>query len=224
MAAPAAPIVAGRVARAESGAAADEARKDNFVAAAPAPAPAPPPPPPAAMAPPPSMAMAKAEMKVRGNSDIIVTGMRASRQKAAGRGDWNACTLNDPRRSLSGCKSLIDPGAKGQAGQAAARVADGLSLAWQGDLDGAIKAFDQAIVLQPRLSIAYLNRGLARQREGDFDRAIADLDQAVRYAPGAARGYYNRSLALREHGDARRASADEARAVDLDPDYDAVVR
>ena len=169
------------------------------------------------------MAMAKAAMDERASGDIVVTGVRASREGAAGRGDWNACTLNDPKRSLSGCRSLIDPGAKGPKGQAAARVADGLSLGWQGDLDGAISAFDQAIELQPRSAIAWLNRGLAWQRKGELGRAIADLDQAVRYAPGAARGYYIRSLALRAHGDTRRAVADAARAVDLDPDYEAVV-
>ena len=215
--APAAPVMAGRMARAESGYAADAAREDRFAAAAP-------PPPPAMSVAPPPMVMAKAETDERANDNIVVTGIRASPQKAAGRGDWNACTLNDPKRSLTGCRSLIDPGAKGQAGQAAARVADGLSLGWQGDIDGAISAFDKAIALQPRSSIAYLNRGLAWQREGDLDRAIADLDLAVRHAPGAARGYYNRSLVLRAQGDARRASADEARAVDLDPDYEAVVR
>ena len=217
MSAPAAPVMAGRMARAESGYAADTARKDRLVAAAP-------PPPPAVSVAPPPMVMAKAERDERASDNIVVTGIRASPQKAAGRGDWNACTLNDPKRDLSGCGSLINPGAKGSAGQAAARVADGLSLGWRGDMDGAISAFDQAISLQPRLSIAYLNRGLAWQRKGDLGRAIADLDLAVRYAPGAARGYYNRSLVLRDQGDARRASADEARAVDLDPDYEAVVR
>ncbi|GAA0312468.1 hypothetical protein GCM10009087_23250 [Sphingomonas oligophenolica] len=207
--------MAGRVAEAGRYTA-NDSRNDRFAA------PAPPPPPAAAVAPP--MAMAKAESEEGASGDIVVTGARASRRRDAGRGDWNACTLDDPKRSLSGCRSLINPGAKGAAGQAAARVSDGLSLAWQGDMDGAITAFDQAIALQPRLSIAWLNRGLAWQRKGDLDRAIADLDQAVRYAPDAARGYYHRSLALREHGDRRRAAADEARAVDLDPDYEAVVR
>ena len=139
-------------------------------------------------------------------------------------GDWDACTVNDPLRRLNGCKRLVDPGAKGPAGRAGARLADGLSLAWQGNLDGAIGAFDQAIELQPRLAFAYLNRGLIRQRQGDIDRAIADLDQAVRYAPTAARGYYLRSVMLRQRGDIRRAERDAERAVALDPDYDAMVK
>jgi tetratricopeptide (TPR) repeat protein len=155
---------------------------------------------------------------------IVVTGSRIDRRKPAGRGDWNACTVNDPSRSLRGCGSLVNPGAKGEAGRAAAHVSDGLSRAWRGDMDGAIAAFDQAIAASPRNAFAYLNRGLARQRNGDTDSAIADLDQAVRYAPRAARVYYNRSLLLRERGDTRRARVDEDRALGIDPTYDAVVQ
>jgi tetratricopeptide (TPR) repeat protein len=156
--------------------------------------------------------------------DVVVTGMRRTAQKPAGRGDWNACTVDDPERSLGNCKRLVDPAAPGPSGRAAAHVADGLSRAWQGDFPGAIAAFDQAIEIAPRSSFAYLNRGLARQHRGEFDRAIADLDRAVRYAPGAARGYYNRAQLLRQRGQAARASSDEDRAVALDPGYDVVVR
>ena len=207
--------------RAEQGYRSSAEGRDRFASpAAPAPparvAPAPPPP------PPPAFAARAAEAADAG--ELVVTGSRISGRKPAGRGDWNACTVNDPIQSLSGCRKLVDPGAKGPAGRAAARLADGLSLAWEGDVDGAIAAFDQAIDIAPRLSFAYLNRGLAHQRKGELDRAIADLDQAVRYAPGAARGYYNRSLLLRQRGDAGRARADADRAVDMDPRYDAVVQ
>ena len=47
-------------------------------------------------------------------------------------------------------------------------LADGLTLAWGGDLDRAIKAFDRAISTAPDLSLAYLNRGLAYQLKGDL--------------------------------------------------------
>jgi tetratricopeptide (TPR) repeat protein len=160
-----------------------------------------------------------------GVNEIVVTGTRRTAlTRTAGRGDWNACTVNDPDRSLSGCGKLVDPNAKGPAGRAAAHLAAGLSQAWQGDFDGAIVAFDQAIAIDPRSSFAYLNRGLAYQHEGEPDLALADLDRAVKYASGAARGYYNRAQLRRQRGDTRRAEADEDRAVNLDLRYQAVVR
>lgn len=157
-------------------------------------------------------------------TSVVVTGSRIRAPAAARRrGDWNACTVNDPGRSLAGCGALIDPGARGVAGQAAAHVADGLAQAWNGDVDGAIGEFDAAIALRPRLAIAYLNRGLALQRQGETDRALADLDRAVRYAPHAARGYYNRSLLLEQAGNAERARADADRAVQIDERYRAAM-
>jgi tetratricopeptide (TPR) repeat protein len=158
------------------------------------------------------------------SSEIMVTGARKSPARRMGRGDWNACTVNDPRQRLAACKRMVDPAAKGIAGLAAARIADGLTQAWQGNYSDAIGAFDRAIATDPRSALAHLNRGLAYANNGDLDRAIADLDQAVRYAPRDARGYYNRSVLLRQRGDIRRAHADEGRAVGLDPSYSEVVR
>jgi tetratricopeptide (TPR) repeat protein len=188
--------------------------------AAPAAAPAPPP-----MVMRETSAASKAEDALAGadTRDIVVTSARRRGGAVPDRGDWNACTINDPKRSLAACRYLINPGATGIKGQAAAYLADGLSLAWQGNMDRAIAAFDRAIMITPKSSLAYLNRGLAYQRQGDTDRALADLDRAVRLAPSAARGYYNRSLLLRERGEGRRADTDQVRAVNLDADYEAVV-
>jgi tetratricopeptide (TPR) repeat protein len=154
-----------------------------------------------------------------GGSDIVVTGSLVRANPYAVRGNWNACTVIDPEQSLRGCKSALGLGAKGPAGEAGTRLSDGLALAWRGEWDKAIAAFDQAIALKPKFAFAYLNRGLAYQREGDAARAAADLDLAIKYAPYAARGYYNRSVLRREQGNQRGANADASRAVDLDSDY-----
>lgn len=153
---------------------------------------------------------------------VVVTGTRIAARGASRRGDWNACTVNDPSRALSRCKKLANSGAKAVRAQADAHLSDGLERAWEGDLDGAITAFDQAIAVAPDLSVAYLNRGLAYDRRGESARAIADLDRAVRHAPQSARAYYNRSLLLRKQGDTKRADVDEQRAIDLDARYQAI--
>lgn len=161
----------------------------------------------------------QADDEDEGAGEVVVTGARRRPNAYAERGDWNACTVIDPQESLRGCKSLIGIGAKGPAGEAGARLSDGLMLAWRGDLDGAIVAFGRAIALKPKFAFAYLNRGLAYQRQGETARAAADLDLAIKYAPYTARGYYNRSVLKREQGDRRGAAADANRAVDLDPGY-----
>jgi len=154
-----------------------------------------------------------------GGGDIVITGAHRRPNAYAARGDWNACTVIDPDESLRGCRALIGIGAKGPTGEAAKHLSDGLALAWRGDLDGAIAAFDRAIALKPKFAFAYLNRGLAYQRQGETGRAAADLDLAIKYAPYAARGYYNRGVLRRELGNRRGADADANRAVELDSDY-----
>jgi len=135
----------------------------------------------------------------------------------------NSCTILDQRRDLGACRALADPRAPGVAGRAAAQLSDGLTLAWQGNIDRAIEAFGRAIDADPDLSIAYLNRGLAYQSKGDLRRARADLDRAVATDRRSARNYYHRSAVHRARGDTARAEADAARAIELDPRYRGVL-
>lgn len=131
--------------------------------------------------------------------------------------------MGDPGRNLALCRNQIGATQRGPAGVAGAHVADGLTLAWQGDMSGAIAAFDRAIAIAPKLSQAYLNRSMARARDGDEERALDDADKAIRYAPGSATAYFNRSLVLRGMGKVSRARADERRAVELDASYEDIL-
>jgi tetratricopeptide (TPR) repeat protein len=147
------------------------------------------------------------------DSAIVVSGTRSSR--AARRGDWNACTVEDPNPAA--CR-------RPASGRAAAEIADGLARSKEGESDQAIAAFDRAIEIAPRSAAAYLNRALVYRRRGELDKALADLDRSILYAPQEARGYYYRSLVLRQRGEARRARADEERAANLDPRYAPLVK
>lgn len=158
--------------------------------------------------------------------DVVVTGSRASLgysrvapAEPRRQINWNPCTVDASEHSMAECGALIDPGAEGDKGRAAARVADGLAQAWRGDLSGAIDDFSAAIKSQPRLAIAYLNRGLTYRRLGDKRRALADLNKAVRLAPRMAQAYYNRALIRRDAGDTGGADADFERAGEIDATY-----
>jgi tetratricopeptide (TPR) repeat protein len=165
-----------------------------------------------------SRAPAAAQPFASDESNIVVTGSRVATPR---RGDWNACTVDDPGRSLDACRKRLGRAAKGDA---AAHLAAGLGHAWGGDTDEAIADFDRAIASAPGSAFAYLNRGLAWRRSGNLDRALADLDRAVKYGPGEARNYYGRSQILRQQGATGRARRDEERAIELDPAYAQVVR
>ena len=64
----------------------------------------------------------------------------------------------------------------------------------KGDLDGALKDFDEAIRLDPDFAAAYNNRGAARYDEGDLDGALKDFDEAIRLDPDYATAYAHRGF------------------------------
>lgn len=211
-----------------------------------APAPPAPPPPPAPAPPTQSVDRENVDSIVANDigalpdaERIVVTGARTQGAaqarswsdellpKARGttdRGDWNACTIDDPARSLSACRMMVDPATPGDEGRADAQIADGLSHAWGEDARGAAAAFDRAIDLTGRSWVAFLNRGLIRERSGNRRGALADLDRAVRLSPRSASAYYHRSLVRERSGDRSGARADARRALALDPAYRAVIR
>ena len=187
-------------------------------------------------APSPVAAARPAAARTATEESIVVTGSRIERRDyntttpmvtvdapLLSDGDWNTCTLLDPRRDVGSCRAIADPAAPGANGRAAAQLADGLAFAWQGDLDRAIDAFDRAIGAEPDLAVAYLNRGLAYQAKGNLRRALADLNRAVSREPDSARAYYHRSLLHRARDDTARAEADAKRAIELDPAYRAAL-
>jgi tetratricopeptide (TPR) repeat protein len=69
-----------------------------------------------------------------------------------------------------------------------------------GDMDGAIKAFSDAVALWPLFAEAYDNRGLAYRRKGAFDKAIADHSKAIELRPRMSDAYCNRGTAYRAAG------------------------
>ena len=93
----------------------------------------------------------------------------------------------------------------------------------QGDLDGVLTYYTQAIEHQSGLVSAYNNRGaayLARREEGDLQRAISDFSQAIELAPDFGSAWYNRGLSYMALGEAydEQALADLRRAHALQPD------
>ncbi len=169
-------------------------------------------------------AIASSDDDARDESSVVVTGSRVSRSRSPERGNWNACTVNDPDRRLARCRKLADRAPTALRNQVESYLSDGLNQAWNGELEEAIAAFDAAIKVAPDLPAAYLNRGLLYDRQGKSAAAIADLNLAVRLSPKSARAYYNRSILLRKYGEAKRARADELQAVKLDVRYNDMIR
>ena len=82
-------------------------------------------------------------------------------------------------------------------------------------LTEAIDQFDQALKLDPKMSLALNARGYAHYRLKHLPEALRDLDVAIQLNPNYANAYQNRSSARKASGDAVGAEADAAKARQL---------
>ena len=87
-----------------------------------------------------------------------------------------------------------------------------------GELDGAIEAYDAAIQADAELSEAYNNRGLAYAHKAAYDRAIENYDAVIRLDPEAYATYNNRGNAYSGKGEYDQAISDYSIAIILNPE------
>jgi tetratricopeptide (TPR) repeat protein len=88
-----------------------------------------------------------------------------------------------------------------------------------GDLDAALKDYDEAIRLAPTGSSWWNNRANLYQKKKDFDRARQDYDRSIELNPNSAIVYGNRGNAYNNLHDFERAIADYDKALQLNPNY-----
>jgi serine/threonine-protein kinase len=94
----------------------------------------------------------------------------------------------------------------------------GMGRREQGDLEGALAAFNHAAELEPDNWWIFFERGITYRDQGDWDAAFADFNHAAELAPEEAIVLVNRAMTYRMMGDTEAALADFARAIELDPD------
>lgn len=94
----------------------------------------------------------------------------------------------------------------------------GLQLAKNGDLSGAIAAYEQAIQLHPNSYEYWFNRGLTLFHLEQFVEAIASYDQAIALKPDYYKAWYNRGGTLGQLGLYEEAIASFNQAATIQPD------
>jgi tetratricopeptide (TPR) repeat protein len=94
----------------------------------------------------------------------------------------------------------------------------GLSKDRDGNEQGTIEDFTEAIQLDPNCANAFKRRGDARFENHD-QRAIADYSQAIELDPSYITAYFNRGLVFNSLFDNRSAIEDFSTVILLDPNY-----
>ena len=93
----------------------------------------------------------------------------------------------------------------------------GYAYANEGKYDEAIKHYDAAIKLNPRIAEAYISRGIAYSEKDELDIAIRDYNKAIELEPNNLFVYTNRSVAYHNKGDFDNAIRDYNKLIELEP-------
>jgi tetratricopeptide (TPR) repeat protein len=91
----------------------------------------------------------------------------------------------------------------------------GTSKVQNGDLDGAIADFSQAVQLKRDYAMAYYNRGTVYASTGNVRAALADYTQVIALKPNSAAARYSRGSLRVNTGDRAGAIADLQQAAAL---------
>ena len=87
----------------------------------------------------------------------------------------------------------------------------------EGDMDGAIAAYDEALELQPSSAEALTYRGWLTSRRGDLDTAVEYLDDAIAVDPAYPDARLFRAIVALDQGDGSGAASELAVFDSLDP-------
>ena len=96
------------------------------------------------------------------------------------------------------------------------RYNNGVELLEEGRFEGAIAEFDNAILLEDSLSVAFHNRELAKESTGRLTEAIEDYTQSIKLDPDLALAYANRGVVYNKSGDFQNVFNDLTQAVRID--------
>ena len=88
----------------------------------------------------------------------------------------------------------FNPGPKSEA---VAHNNRGVALHEEGDIEGALAEYRQAISIDPSYANAHFNLGLAHHDQGRIDLAIASYREALRLDPTDPEAHLNLGAALR---------------------------
>lgn len=141
--------------------------------------------------------------------------------QAASQRDRPSCFTTDmthPDEKIASCTRLIDAGELNTPDRAGAYANRAGAYVNKGDNEHALADANEAIRLDPKNVIAYVNRAASYKNRDDD--AIADSNEAIRLNPKTALAYINRSAAFLRKGDNDRAFADANEAIRLDSSND----
>jgi tetratricopeptide (TPR) repeat protein len=132
--------------------------------------------------------------------------------------DTSTCAGQSYEEAIAACTRLLSSRSLTDHDRARTHTSRGIAYRNTGKYDPAIKDFDIAIQLAPKISRAYTARGWTYYYKGDLDRTQADADKVISLNGDLASGYDLRAAVLADRGDYLGALNASDNAIRLRPD------
>ena len=95
----------------------------------------------------------------------------------------------------------------------------GITLFEKGDIDGAIKQYEEALLINPRITQAHNNLGCILYQRGNTDAAIGHFLTALQINPHQANGYYNLGTVYYTKGKIKKSVEYFQKAININPSF-----
>lgn len=119
------------------------------------------------------------------------------------------------------CTRAIASADAGTANIAGSYNNRGVLLFAEGELEGALSDFEQALRLNETLAIAHVNRGYTLVGLERWAESITAFDRGIELGVAdLAKAHFNRGIAHEELGNVRAAYQDYLKAAELNPEWD----
>jgi tetratricopeptide (TPR) repeat protein len=120
-------------------------------------------------------------------------------------------------KKVAGCTKLLQEPRFPPAALSTIYAARGTGFAAKNDFARAIVDFDESLRLNPKNSVALINRGAAWLLRGESDKAISDLDAAAALDPKNPAIFSSRGVIWRQLKQFDKSIADLTQAISLEP-------
>jgi lipoprotein NlpI len=132
---------------------------------------------------------------------------------------WQLCThMGNPDQRIAACTDLISRSGT-NPDRSRAYCARGAAYQDNGDLDRAIKDYNESVRLDPG-SASYICRANGYRARHENDLAMADYSQALKLEPNNAPAHVGRGNIYSDQGDYDRTIAEDNEAIRINPKYE----
>jgi tetratricopeptide (TPR) repeat protein/uncharacterized membrane protein len=152
-------------------------------------------------------------IQTEGGSMVVTTPIDTAKSDP----DYKICEESSGDEALAACERAIASGKFIGHNLATLYLNRGVERGRNGDDDGELADFDEAIRIDPKFALAYKNRGKKLLAKGEYDAAIESFNAAIQLKPNDFVNYTRRGDAYRRKGEFELAAADYNKALSLNP-------